>query len=112
MKKELKHTIYESVSTLRKLFVKLKEVSDGKSRKITELQTLVTTTKAELEGVRDNTAKTLATPSIAPRRGMTRAGWVVAPSSAETAKHHKAGTQQANLYSEVLGGNSNRHTTN
>ena len=69
MKKELKHIIYESVSTLRKLFLKLKEISDGKSRKITELQTLVTATKAELEGVRDNTAKTLATPSIAPRRG-------------------------------------------
>ena len=40
MKKEFKHTIYESVSTLRKLFLKLKEVRDGKSRKITELQML------------------------------------------------------------------------
>ena len=96
------HTIYESVSTLRKLFVKLKEVCDGTSRKITELQTLVTTTKAELGGL-ETTQQTLATPSIAPRRGMARTGWVVAPPGAETAEHHKAGTEQAKLYSEVLG---------
>jgi hypothetical protein len=45
MKKKLKHTIYETVSTLRKLFVKLKDTCDGKSRMITELETLVASTK-------------------------------------------------------------------
>ena len=104
MKKELKHTIYETVSTLRKLFVKLKDISDGKSRTITELETLVASTKAELEGVRDKTAKGQATPSIAARRELERAtGWGVAPSGAELAKYHTAGTEQARLYSEALG---------
>ena len=67
MKKELKQTIFETVSTLRKLFIKLKEVSGSKSKKITELHTLVATTKSELAGVGDNTTKALAAPSIAPR---------------------------------------------
>jgi hypothetical protein len=104
MRKELKHTIYESVNTLRKLFVKLKEISDGKSRKITELQTLVTTTKAKLDGRRDNSANIHAKPSIAPKRGTATTGWVLAPPGAVTAKHHREGTEKAKLYSEVLGG--------
>jgi hypothetical protein len=112
MKKELKYTIYEAVSTLRKLFVKLKDLSDGNSRKITELQTLVNTTKAELEGARDTSAKTHATPSINPRRGIAIAGTAVAPTGAETAEHLRAGTEKAKLYSEVLGGNPNIHTSN
>ena len=45
MKKELKQTIYTTVSTLRKLFVKLKGGMDSKTKMITELQTLVATTK-------------------------------------------------------------------
>ena len=94
MKKELKHTIYETVSTLRKLFVKLKDISDDKSRTITELETLVASTKAELEGVRDKTSKGQATPSIAPRRELARAaGWGVIPSGADIAKYHTAGTE-------------------
>jgi len=48
MKKELKNIIYETVSTLRKLFSKLKIIEDSKSRKISELETLVANTKAEL----------------------------------------------------------------
>ena len=87
MKKELKQTIYNTVSTLRKLFVKLKEVSDSKTRMITELQTLVATTKAELAVARDSPAMALATPSMAHVRELARTvGRVVAPSDAETAK--------------------------
>ena len=105
MKKELKQTIFETVSTLRKLFIKLKEVSGSKSKKITELHTLVATTKSELAGVGDNTTKALAAPSIAPRWQTNRsAGWPEAPSGTETAKHHSPPTDQAKLYSEVLGG--------
>ena len=48
MKKELKNTIYKTVSTLCKLFAKLKNIDDSKSRKISELETLVANTKAEL----------------------------------------------------------------
>ena len=103
--KELKQTIYNTVSTLRKLFVKLKEVSDSKTRMITELQTLVATTKAELAVARDSTARALATPSIAHVRELARtAGRVGAPSDAEAAMQHKAGTDHGKLYSEALRG--------
>jgi len=89
MKKELKHTIYETVSTLRKLFVKLKDTCDGKSRMITELEALVASTKAELEGVRDKTAKVHAIPPSVPRRELPGAtGWRVAPSGAVQPKLH------------------------
>ena len=50
MKKELKHTIYETISTLRKLLAKLKDMNDSKTRTISELETLVANTKAELDG--------------------------------------------------------------
>ena len=65
MKKELKNTIYETVSTLRKLFAKLKNIDDSKSRKISELETLVATTKAELVDAKNRTEKGQGrTPSI------------------------------------------------
>jgi hypothetical protein len=101
MKKELKQTIYDTVSTLRKLFVKLKEVSDSKTRMISELQTLVATTKTQHAVARDSTAMALATPSIAHVRELARSG---APSDAEAAKQHKAGTDHGKLYSEALRG--------
>ena len=50
LKNELKQTIYDTVSTLRKLFVKLKAVSDSKTRMNTELQTLEQTTKTACGG--------------------------------------------------------------
>ena len=50
MKKELNHTINKNVSTLRKLFAKLKDMYDSKTRTISELETLVANTKAELDG--------------------------------------------------------------
>ena len=55
MKKELKNAIYETASTLRKLFAKLKNIDDSKSRKISELETLVATTKAELVDAKNRT---------------------------------------------------------
>ena len=104
MKKELKHTIYETVSTLRKLFAKLIDSFGGKSRTITELETLVATTKAELEGVRYKTAKTQATPPIAFSMELTRAtGWGEAPSGFGLERCHP-GTEQPKLYSEALVG--------
>jgi hypothetical protein len=113
MKKELKQTIYETVNTLRKLFVKLKDLSDEKSRTITELESLVASTKAELEGVRDKRGKGQEMPPIAPRRELARTTeWGVAQSSAELAKYHTAVTGQARLYSEALGVNSIRNAIN
>jgi len=78
--------------------VKLKEVSDSKTRMFTELQTLVTTTKAELSVATDCTAMAQATQSIAHVREMARtAGRVGEPPDAEAAKQHKAGTDHGKL---------------
>jgi hypothetical protein len=49
MKKELKQTIFETVSTLRNLFVTLKDSRDGQSNIISELEGRVAKMKAELE---------------------------------------------------------------
>jgi hypothetical protein len=48
MKKELKQTIFETVSTLRKLFVKLKDKHDSKTKTINELETPVANTNGVL----------------------------------------------------------------
>jgi hypothetical protein len=55
MKKDLKLTIFETVSNLRQLFVKLKDSSDSKSSAISELETVVTKMKAELAGSNEST---------------------------------------------------------
>ena len=52
MKKELKQTIFETVRTLRNLFVKLKDSRDGKSNTISGLEGRVAKMKAELEECR------------------------------------------------------------
>jgi len=102
MKKELKHTIYETGSTLRKLYVKLIDSCDGESGTITELETLVATTKAELEVFRYKTAKAQATPAIALRMELPRAtGWGEAPSG--VVQGH-LGTEQHKLYYVALVG--------
>ena len=46
MKKELKTTIFYTVSTLRKLFAKLLDANESKDRKITELERQVANTNA------------------------------------------------------------------
>ena len=57
MKKELKHTIYENVSTLRKLFATLKDTNDSSNRAISELETLVANTRTEPDEARGRTDK-------------------------------------------------------
>jgi len=95
MKKELKNTIYETVSTLRKLVAKLKDMNDSKTRTICEKETLVANTKAELHEVRNRTAKGHGAPSLIPRRELAR-----------TADREVALplVEQAKLYSEPLRG--------
>ena len=51
MKKELKQTILEIVSTLRNLFIKLKDSRDGKTSTISELESRVAKIKAKPEGM-------------------------------------------------------------
>ena len=67
-KKELKHIIFETVSTLRKLFVKLKDMHYGKTKTISELETLVANTKAETDEARNRSARGHGAPSLIPKR--------------------------------------------
>ena len=64
MKKELKQTIFETVSTLRNLFVKLKNNCDEKSSKISELEAEVTKMKTELQSFADKAVKAQGSPSV------------------------------------------------
>jgi hypothetical protein len=47
MRKELKNTFSETVITLRKLLIKLKDISESKTKDISDLQTVVTTMRAQ-----------------------------------------------------------------
>jgi len=103
MKKELKHIIFEILSTLRKLFVKLKDMHDCKTKTIIELETLVASTKAEHDETRNRTARGHGAPSLVPMRELARtADRVVAQPTVE----------QTKLYSEALRGKfkQKRHT--
>jgi hypothetical protein len=57
MKKELKQTIFETVSTLRKLIVKLTDSRDSKTSAIGELEARVSKMKAELDACRGRNAE-------------------------------------------------------
>ena len=67
MKKELKQTICETVSSLRNLFVKLKRNWDVKSSNICELEAEVSKVKTQLQRVkRDKAEKGHGEPSVIP----------------------------------------------
>jgi hypothetical protein len=63
MKKGLKQTIYETISTLRDLFVKIRASRDSKTTEIDKLAKQVTIMKAELEQCNGKYAKEHRTPS-------------------------------------------------
>jgi hypothetical protein len=93
MKKELKQTIFETLSTLRNMFVKLKDSRDGKSLIISELEGQVTKMRAELEEVRGKNLKVQGAPSptVSPEpAGLITGG--MAPS----------GNREGRLYSQAL----------
>ena len=57
MKKEFKNTIFDTVSTLRKLFTKLTVINESNARKMTELEKQVGITKdarVERTGITNN----------------------------------------------------------
>jgi hypothetical protein len=94
MKKELKQTIFETVSTLGNLFVQLKGNRDSKSNAFSELELRITKMKAELEESRCKTLKVQGAPSVIlslEPTGMVLKG--AAPS----------GYSEGKLYSEALG---------
>ena len=90
----MKQTIFETVSTIRNLFVKLKDSRIDKYNTISELEGRVSKMKAELEECRDSNAKVHGAPSLIlcqEPASMTARG--VAPS----------GVREGKPYSEALG---------
>jgi hypothetical protein len=94
VKKELKQTIYETLSSLRNLFVKLKYSRDSKSHTISEFKGRVSRMKAKLEARRGVDDKIHGVTSLSIRQEparMTSRG-VALPGGGEK-----------KLYAEVLG---------
>jgi hypothetical protein len=109
MKKKLKHTIAETVSTIRKLLAKLKDISESKNKAISDLEMVVNKTTARQVEVKEKYKNGHAAPSIVtssePR---DRAQGHVAPSV--TISQEPAGSRaqetvpsDVELYSAVLG---------
>jgi len=59
MKKELKQTIYQTVSKLRKLFATLIDVQNSKTRTIAELEKMVASNKLGIEVAKRSTQSPL-----------------------------------------------------
>jgi len=72
MKKNLKQTIFETVSTLRNLFVKLKNNCEVKSSKISELKAEVTKAKTDTKVYRQGLKGTRGAICY-PKSGTSRA---------------------------------------
>ena len=98
MEEELKHTIFETVSTLRNLFVKLKDRGDRKSVSIRKLEMQVSEMKAELAGCNGNNTKVHGMPSVD-----------INPEPAGMTARRMAlpGGGERKLYSEALRGEKN-----
>ena len=86
MKKELKNTISETVSTLRKLLVKLKDISVSKTKAISDLEKAVTKMRTQHEDGRETSNKRRAAPSVIPSQepGGSRVQVHAAPSVINT----------------------------
>jgi len=67
-KKDLKTTILDTVSNLRKIFAKLIDTNENNARKIIELEKQVANTKQKREVVRSRAQNYIAEPSSAPER--------------------------------------------
>jgi DNA anti-recombination protein RmuC len=95
MKKELKQTIFETVSSLRNLFSKLKDSRDRTLHTIDDLEGQAAAVKVELEACRNANTKVLGAPSLSasqePDRKSAR-GLAPPPDGSE-----------GKLYSQALG---------
>jgi len=110
MKKDLKRTTFETVSTLRNLFVKLKNNCEVKSSKISELKAEVTKAKTELQRSTDKAVKVQGAPSVTPSQ--EPAGLRVHGAPSVTQRQEPAGLgvregapsggSERKLYSEAL----------
>ena len=68
MKKELKQTIYQTVSKLRKLFVTLIDIQNSKNRTIAELEKTLASNKVQIEVAKRSTLTEPSTSSGVARR--------------------------------------------
>jgi hypothetical protein len=111
MKKELKNTIAETVSTLRNLLAKLKDISESKTKAISDLETAVTKMRAQYEEGREKCNKWHASPSVVPRQetGGSRTQGYTAPSMnfnqepvGSRAQEVVPSSDRRELYSSVL----------
>jgi hypothetical protein len=117
MRKGPKHTIFETGSTLRNLFVKLKDIRDSKSAEISKLEKQVNTMKAHLQEYCGRKAKSHGMAFVIHNYepAGTTAGTVAPPGDGEgNPKSESAGTTarrvepsgngERKLYSEALDG--------
>ena len=74
MKKELKHTIFENVSTLRKLFVQLIEISERSNKKISEMEKLANHTMVEQGAANSRSTRAQGATSFTSRQELARIG--------------------------------------
>jgi t-SNARE complex subunit (syntaxin) len=72
MRKELKKTIFETVSTLRNLFHKMKGMLDEKTRQNKQVENEINTVKTEFDACTSATAMGHAETSKCPRAGSTK----------------------------------------
>jgi len=133
MKKELKTTIFDTVSILRKLFVKLLDTNESNARKITELERQIANTNAVGGEVTGRTNNYIAEPSsaLAERQGantnsyrgevMGRINNYIPESSSTPARApycqldrtvSPSGGGKVMLYSEAVEGRTRKKNTN
>ena len=99
VRNKLKKTIFESVSTLRNLFAKMKEMLDERTRQNKRLENEINTVKTELDSCRSATGTGLAeTSGVRERESPTTIGRQVLPSHDRSQK----------LYSTVAAGCAER----
>jgi hypothetical protein len=110
MKKQLKQTIYDTVSTLRNLIVKLKNNCDVKSLTISNLEAEVAQAKTLIQSYTDKPVQVQREPSVAIIQETARPRVHAAPSVIplqEAARQSgrevpPSGVREGKLYSEVL----------
>jgi hypothetical protein len=110
MKKDLKQTIFETVSTLRNLFIKLKNNCEVKSSKISELKAEVTKSKTELQRFTDKAVKVQTAPSVIPSQepagprvhGAPSVTPRQEPAGLRVREGAQSGDSERKLYSEAL----------
>jgi hypothetical protein len=104
MKKQLKQTIFDTVSKLRKLFMKLIETNNSNTREICELEKTVTNLRQELEQTTGRVERERASDSAVPSSDATpetgQSDKAIGPSDGAT----------RTLFSEVVGGKFKKKT--